>query len=349
MSQRPHFFIQHVLHAGIKEVFWINPYPGRLPGFQDFIPGRHAHEPASKLELTNLTVISLKPVFPIEPFHQAFKFVNHKSLKDIINKISDFKDDETLLIIGKPSLLGIELIKLFHWKSVLFDAMDNYPAFFSGYSSSSMSKIEERIAQAADFIVCSSHPLAIKFSRFKTKVQLCLNACTSDFIMRRERISTLAAQSYTLGYVGTIAAWFDWQWLINLATLYPQNKFRIVGPIKTLKPGNLPLNIILEKAISHDQVPAFLREIDIGLIPFRDNAITHYVDPIKFYEYQAAGLPVLSSEFGEMKWHLGEKEKLNEQCPFSLPSNALYFGSNHIQPITWDMRFAELFKTMLIK
>lgn len=325
-------------------MLWINPYPGRLPGLQDFILGRHAQEPASNLEFTNLKVESLKSVFPIEPFHKTFKFLNYNSLKDIINKISEFNDDETILVVGKPSLLGIELIKSSCWKSVIFDAMDNYPAFYSGLSSISMSKIEEHIAQMADLIICSSHPLANKFSRFKMKVQLCLNACTSDFIIQKERLNSLATKSCTLGYVGTIASWFDWQWLIELANIYPQHKFRIVGPLKTLKPSNLPLNITIEKAISHDQVPSFLHEIDIGLIPFRDNEITHFVDPIKFYEYQSAGLPVLSSEFGEMIWHFGDKNKIKEQCPFPLPSNTLYFGSNHIQPITWDLRFAELFK-----
>ena len=37
-----------------------------------------------------------------------------------------------------------------------------------------------------------------------------------------------------------------------------------------------------------------------GLIPFRCDALTAGVDPIKYYEYRAAGLPVLSTSFGEM-------------------------------------------------
>ncbi len=37
-----------------------------------------------------------------------------------------------------------------------------------------------------------------------------------------------------------------------------------------------------------------------GLIPFRNNSLTAGVDPIKYYEYRAAGLPVLTTSFGEM-------------------------------------------------
>ena len=36
------------------------------------------------------------------------------------------------------------------------------------------------------------------------------------------------------------------------------------------------------------------------MIPFRSNALTAGVDPIKYYDYRAAGLPVLSTRFGEM-------------------------------------------------
>lgn len=34
--------------------------------------------------------------------------------------------------------------------------------------------------------------------------------------------------------------------------------------------------------------------------PFLDNALTRHVDPVKFYEYRAAGLGVLSTRFGTM-------------------------------------------------
>ena len=39
---------------------------------------------------------------------------------------------------------------------------------------------------------------------------------------------------------------------------------------------------------------------DVGLIPFANNDVTAYVDPVKYYEYRALGLPVLSTRFGEM-------------------------------------------------
>jgi hypothetical protein len=38
----------------------------------------------------------------------------------------------------------------------------------------------------------------------------------------------------------------------------------------------------------------------VGLIPFQQSELTAGVDPVKFYDYRAVGLPVLSTSFGEM-------------------------------------------------
>ncbi len=43
-----------------------------------------------------------------------------------------------------------------------------------------------------------------------------------------------------------------------------------------------------------------MAEFDVGLIPFKQNALTAAVDPIKYYEYRALALPVISTDFGEM-------------------------------------------------
>jgi len=49
-----------------------------------------------------------------------------------------------------------------------------------------------------------------------------------------------------------------------------------------------------------------MRDFDIGIIPFKKNELTASVDPIKYYEYRALGLPVISTDFGEMTLRKGE-------------------------------------------
>jgi glycosyltransferase involved in cell wall biosynthesis len=46
-----------------------------------------------------------------------------------------------------------------------------------------------------------------------------------------------------------------------------------------------------------------MSQFDVGLIPFQKNTLTASVDPIKFYEYRALGIPVVATDFGEMLEH----------------------------------------------
>jgi hypothetical protein len=62
----------------------------------------------------------------------------------------------------------------------------------------------------------------------------------------------------------------------------------------------LPGNIELLPECSHAEALATMATFSAGLIPFKLNRLTASVDPIKYYEYRAMGLPVISTRFGEM-------------------------------------------------
>jgi hypothetical protein len=49
-----------------------------------------------------------------------------------------------------------------------------------------------------------------------------------------------------------------------------------------------------------------MQDFDVGLIPFKRTDLTASVDPIKYYEYRALHLPVLSTCFGEMALRQGQ-------------------------------------------
>jgi glycosyltransferase involved in cell wall biosynthesis len=54
--------------------------------------------------------------------------------------------------------------------------------------------------------------------------------------------------------------------------------------------------------------------MDVGLIPFKRNAVTHHADPIKAYEYLAAGLPVVSTDLPALR-RLAHVVRLAESTP----------------------------------
>ena len=152
-----------------------------------------------------------------------------------------------------------------------------------------------------------------------------------------------------MGYVGTIGPWFDWEWVINLARMWPTDVVRLIGPMFTPSPYTLPANVeILPPCIHQDALQA-MWEFDVGLIPFKKNELTASVDPIKYYEYRAIGLPVISTNFGEMVFRGGEDGTFlshGVEDVSELVQNALRYSVD-IELVrrftannTWEVRFA---------
>ncbi len=86
----------------------------------------------------------------------------------------------------------------------------------------------------------------------------------------------------------------------------------------------------------------------VGLIPFLRNQLTDSVDPIKYYEYRALGIPVLSSSFGEMPGHAqaGGVSLIDDQSDFHLAVNRALASRDSAEAVesfrernSWQTRF----------
>jgi len=52
---------------------------------------------------------------------------------------------------------------------------------------------------------------------------------------------------------------------------------------------------------AYQDLPGFLAEADIGVATSRDNDFRRFASPLKIFEYMAAGLPVIGTNFGETR------------------------------------------------
>lgn len=103
-------------------------------------------------------------------------------------------------------------------------------------------------------------------------------------------------------YVGAIEAWFDVELVRAAARALPRIAFVLVGPPGTDLAALRGLdNVHLLGARPYEEVPRYLVNADVGIIPFRSNALTRFVNPIKLYEYLACGLPVVAVASEELE------------------------------------------------
>ncbi|CCN70288.1 glycosyl transferase [Vibrio nigripulchritudo] len=334
IAQRPHFFVKSALNVGFESILWVEPTPSRLPKIRDIKTKLVSVEANSFDKPENVDILSLR-MLPLEPLGTINKFFNSCEILRCIKTLERFLSEDTILVIGKPSQLAQTIIERLDFSTVIFDVMDDFPEFYSGVSSRKMEKIHHSIICRSELCLFSSHNLKTKYGSFTQSNMLILNACDVDFVRKVENIPKAKSERRVFGYVGSIAAWFDWESLIELALKYPEDKFVLVGPNYSDSSPNLPTNIELRCAVDHSEVPRLLRTFDYGLIPFVSNSLTHAVDPVKYYEYCAAGLEVISTSFGEMK----DRVQSDEVHSFKNFPNDLVCNQ---QPVLWSDRFNEL-------
>jgi FkbM family methyltransferase len=104
----------------------------------------------------------------------------------------------------------------------------------------------------------------------------------------------------TVIYVGSLwGHWFDWDLLRGIAEALSEASFVIIGDYR----GQMeepPPNIQFLGLKTQAELPAYLANADVGIIPFDVGRLTQAVSPLKVFEYLAMGLPVVATPMAEL-------------------------------------------------
>ncbi len=296
-AQRPHFMVRFFLEKVGDSVLWINPYPNRLPRLGDLRWSSELHSQGTPV-CERVKVLDVSAL-PIEPLWGG-AFINRLFCwQQVIKELTCFSKGRgpIWLAIGRPSALSLWALETLPYFCSLYDAMDDFPAFYQGLSKISMAKRELTLARSVHKILVSSSHLEKKFTPLGKTVTI-PNGYPMAGLSRWNSHSI--ERKAVFGYVGSMGDWFDWNMVRILAESFPDAVFKLIGPCFVSPGFSLPENVKIYPPCRQDEVCKYLEEFNVGLIPFKVNNLTNSVDPIKYYEYRAMGIPVLSSSFGEM-------------------------------------------------
>ncbi len=285
-------------------VLWVDPYPTRLVRLSDLKLPTVREGDVTNPE-SGITVFQPKSL-PIEPLPLLGRVNNAVFWRNLIGDISELAKQEkrpVCLGVGKPSRLAATLLRGGIANVSFYDAMDDFPAFYGGVSRRSMHRVENKILSSVDLVTVSSHALRKKMLSRGRKSSLIPNACLAP----QFNVCSLGGRTWQppliFGYVGTVGRWFDWGVVLSLLESFPGAECHIVGSLHVEPPRSLPDRVRFFPPCEHERVYEVIAAFHIGLIPFKVNPLTECVDPIKLYEYLAVGKPVISTEFGEMRYH----------------------------------------------
>jgi hypothetical protein len=100
--------------------------------------------------------------------------------------------------------------------------------------------------------------------------------------------------SIRAAYIGAVNDWLDWSALENLTRRLPQLRIDVFGHAGPAMRRKAEAFARFLGPLSSDRVPETLAGYHFGLIPFRRTELKAFSEPMKLYDYIAAGLPVLS-------------------------------------------------------
>lgn len=111
-----------------------------------------------------------------------------------------------------------------------------------------------------------------------------------------------------IGFYGVLDERFDHELLGTVAKLRPEMQFVLIGPVVKIDPALLPqaANIHYLGSKSYSELPAYLANWNVAILPFACNEATRFISPTKTPEYLAAGKPVVSTPIRDVVAAYGE-------------------------------------------
>lgn len=299
--------VRELLRGAVTSALWLEPYPTRLPRLSDL---RRPSEGGLAALGTKLPIHAVKPrALPFEPLQLGRRLNFRLFFGSVLREVEEWLGkDRFILAIGKPSPLAIAVIDRYagdtRCAGTVYDRMDRFAAFHRGVSARAMQRWEDEIVRKVDRVQVASSSLRAELAGVRPEAELCLNGFDEESV-RDALARDLPAGGPAVGYIGTLGAWFDWDWVLRLAAQLEASRselgIRLIGPLYYRPHGPIPPRIAIEPALPHRQALQAMRGFKVGLIPFKVGRLTEGVDAIKYYEYRALGLPVVGTPFGELR------------------------------------------------
>ncbi len=185
---------------------------------------------------------------------------------------------------------------------VIYDCLDDHAAFAT--TDRATLELEATLLAESDLVIATSAALLEKCKRVARRCILVPNAGDVAHFSRGTKIRRRGrGEPIVVGYVGAISESFDVELVRRAAGAYPGWRFELVGLNSGLNLKSLAElgNVSLLGERTYDALPSLVDHFDVAMIPFKVTPLTAAVNPVKLYEYLAAGKPVVASSIPELE------------------------------------------------
>jgi glycosyltransferase involved in cell wall biosynthesis len=180
----------------------------------------------------------------------------------------------------------------------IYDCVDDHSAYPGLINPDFVNELEGRTVELSDLIITTNKKLKEKISKYGKNAIIINNGVDWNLFSSNLFNNKIDIKKKII-YIGAISEWFDSELVEYIAEKLQDYKITLIGP-HSINIANFKKykNINLTGIMMQEDFSNILSESAVAIIPFRINRLTENVDPLKVYEYLAAGIPVVSTPIG---------------------------------------------------
>ncbi len=184
---------------------------------------------------------------------------------------------------------------------VVYDCMDHHAGFEN--NSGAVLDAENALVRDSELVIVTSGWLEREFKGKARSLTVIRNA--GEYAAFADRPADVFKDDLgrkIIGYYGAIAEWFDVELVRRVAIENPDALVVLVGHDSVGARAWLDglANVRLVGEVAYVRLPYWLHAFDLCLLPFKVIPLTLATNPVKLYEYLAAGKPVVAVDLPEM-------------------------------------------------
>ena len=188
-------------------------------------------------------------------------------------------------------------------RGVVYDITDDWASApsFSEHEMNLIIQQDRALCERADLvIVCSEALHASREGRCKRILLLPNGVDCEHYAAIPDAVAPGRWPRPVLGYTGTIHGdRFDVDLIAGIARAFASGSIVLVGPDHLRADEKEKLapfkNIHITGPVSYNQIPQSMAQFDVCIVPHVETAFTNSLNPLKLWEYLAAGRPIVST------------------------------------------------------